>query len=99
VEAAIRELEEETGYRAASMTELFGGPASAGLSSETMTFFRAEGLKKVGLGGGDDAEDIVVHEVPLDEVEDWVRRYTRENDCLLDMKVFAGVYFAMAVLD
>src|SRR5690349_8840421 len=38
-EAAGRELEEETGYRAGHMETLTHGPASSGLTSETVTLF------------------------------------------------------------
>src|SRR3954466_140639 len=50
--AAIRELEEETGYRAQRMVDLGRFHASAGMSSEAFTLLRAEGLAKVGGGGG-----------------------------------------------
>ena len=68
VEAAKRELLEETGYEASTWFDLGHGPASAGLTDETIHFFGARGLKKTGPGGGDASEDIVVREVPLAEV-------------------------------
>lgn len=92
-QAAARELEEETGYRPGKLEELMSGPVSAGFSTETMTFFLATELEKVGEGGGDEAEDIRVHEVPLDSVEDWVRDYVATHDCMVDLKIFTGVYF------
>jgi len=67
--AAIRELEEETGYRAERMVNLGRFHASPGMSSEAFTLVRAEGLTKVGEGGGVDAhEDIEVHRVALEAV-------------------------------
>jgi ADP-ribose pyrophosphatase len=42
--AAIRELEEETGYRAERMVDLGRFHASSGMSSEGFTLLRAEGL-------------------------------------------------------
>ncbi|HEX8223688.1 MAG TPA: NUDIX hydrolase [Allosphingosinicella sp.] len=66
--AAIRELEEETGYRAERMADLGRYYASAGMSSEGFTLLRAEGLAKVGEGGGVAGEDIEVHRVRLAEV-------------------------------
>jgi len=71
--AAIRELEEETGYRAERMVDLGRFHASPGMSSEGFTLLRAEGLTKVGEGGGVEGEDIVVHRVPLDEVADFIQ--------------------------
>jgi ADP-ribose pyrophosphatase len=66
--AAIRELEEETGYRAERMVDLGRYYASPGMSSEGFTLLRAEGLAKVGEGGGVAGEDIEVHRVKLEEV-------------------------------
>jgi ADP-ribose pyrophosphatase len=66
--AAIRELEEETGYRAERMVDLGRFHASPGMSSEGFTLLRAEGLSKVGRGGGTVGEDIAVHRVKLEDV-------------------------------
>ena len=63
--AAIRELEEETGYRAERMVDLGRYFASPGMSSEGFNLLRAEGLTKVGAGGGVPGENIIVHRVPL----------------------------------
>lgn len=70
--AAIRELEEETGYRAERAVDLGRFHASPGMSSEGFTLLRAEGLAKVGEGGGVAGEDIAVHRVKLDEVAAFV---------------------------
>lgn len=89
--AARRELVEETGYDAETLTAVAEGPPSAGTTSEIVTFFRATGLLRVGPGGGDGTEKITVHQVPLDRVGDWLRE--REQDGLLvDPKVYAGLY-------
>ena len=93
--AALRELEEETGYRAASCERLFAGPLSAGMTTEVVTFFHATGLKRVGGGGGDGSEKITVHEVPLDEAEAWLRA-RNEAGTLIDPKVYAGLYVLAA---
>jgi ADP-ribose pyrophosphatase len=90
--AATRELLEETGYKAGSMRYLTEGPASAGLSTEVITFFHACGLKKVTLGGGDAEEDITVHEVPLSELENWLLNKCASG-CLVDYKIYASLYF------
>jgi ADP-ribose pyrophosphatase len=70
--AAARELEEETGYRPERVVELGRFHASPGMSSEGFTLLRAEGLSRVGEGGGVDGEDIIVHRVPLAEVASFV---------------------------
>ncbi|MEA3040897.1 MAG: ADP-ribose pyrophosphatase [Sphingomonadales bacterium] len=70
--AAIRELEEETGYRAERMVELGRFFASPGMSAEGFTLLRAEGLTRTGEGGGVGGEDIQVHRVPLGDVADFV---------------------------
>jgi ADP-ribose pyrophosphatase len=89
---AKRELWEETGYRARSMVKLLEGPAASGSSSDLITFFRAGGLKKTGKGGGDDTEDIVVHEIPLKDVEAWLAGQARQGR-LIDPKIYTGLYF------
>lgn len=67
-DAAARELEEETGFRAARWHRLYDVPLSVGTSPELLTLFRATGLVRVGPGGGDHTEDITVHLVPLHAV-------------------------------
>jgi len=68
-EAARRELEEETGYRAARMEVIGEFHSSPGMVSESFTLVRAHGLEKVGPGGGTDSENITVHRVPLAGIE------------------------------
>jgi ADP-ribose pyrophosphatase len=70
--SAARELEEETGYRAASVTSLGTFYASPGMVSECFTLVRAEGLTKVSDGGGTADENIAVHRVPLAGVADFI---------------------------
>ena len=91
--AAARELEEETGYRPASVELLTEGPSSAGLTSETIRLVRATDLMKVSAGGGDESEDIIVHEVPLAEVAAWLDE-RRQAGVPIDAKVYAGLWFA-----
>ncbi len=91
--AANRELEEETGFRADRLTLLARAPSSGGMTSEVVSFLLADGLRKVGPGGGVEGEDITVHSVPLANVERWLRQREREG-CLLDPKIFAGLYLA-----
>lgn len=64
-DAAARELEEETGYRADAIEALGEFASSPGMVSETFTLVRARGLTRVGDGGGVHDENITVHRVPL----------------------------------
>lgn len=84
--AAIRELEEETGYRAEHMVDLGRFHASPGMSSEGFTLLRAEGLTRVGPGGGVPGEDIEVHHVPIGEAADFVAA-KRAEGCAIDVKL------------
>jgi ADP-ribose pyrophosphatase len=88
--AARRELLEETGYEAARFTRLSDGTSSAGITSEVITMFLAEGLKKIGAGVGDGHEQITVHEVPLAQVHAWLVAQ-RARGAAVDFKVFAAV--------
>lgn len=90
--AARRELEEETGYTCARVEPLHSGPSSAGMSTEMMHFVRALELRKVGAGGGDATESIVVHEVPRAEAGVWLREKSRQGYSI-DPKLFAGLWF------
>jgi ADP-ribose pyrophosphatase len=87
-ETARKELEEETGYRCASVERLAGGPTSPGITSETIAFFLATGLERAGSG----EEEITVHEVALDGIEEWLRARA-DDGVLIDVKVWAGFYF------
>ncbi len=90
--AAIRELEEETGFVATAWRLLAEGPSSVGISTEVVTFFRATGLARVGPGGGDDTEDITVHVVPVAGVSAFLAEKAAAG-ALVDPKVFAALYF------
>lgn len=68
-EAAARELEEETGYRADTVEDLGEFYSSPGMTSERFTVVRATGLTKVGEG----EEEITVHRVPRGELAGFVR--------------------------
>jgi len=78
-EAAARELEEETGYRAGRIDVLGEFWSSPGMVSESFTLLRAHDLVRVGPGGGTDGEDIVVHRVPLAALADRVAAWRGEG--------------------
>jgi ADP-ribose diphosphatase len=85
-EAAARELEEETGYRPARMTDLGFYYSSPGMVSEGFTLLRAQGLEKVSDGGGVDGEDIVVHRVKLGDIAAFIAA-KRAEGCAIDVRM------------
>jgi ADP-ribose pyrophosphatase len=94
VEAARRELREETGYEAAEWEQLIGGPTSAGLSNEVVIFFRGRNLRKVCEGGGTADEKIQVHEVPVLSVPEWLREKEKQG-VAVDPRIYVGLYFLL----
>lgn len=72
LDAAGRELEEETGWKAESLESLGEFYSSPGMVSESFTLVRASGLRQTGVGGGTDGEDITVYRVPLAELSVFV---------------------------
>jgi len=77
--AAIRELEEETGYRAGTMKDCGEFYSSPGMVSESFSLFKASGLSKVSEGGGVEGENITVHRVALSELDEFVAQKRREG--------------------
>ena len=86
IESAVRELEEEAGYRAAHWEELGEVWSSPGMLSESFTLVKATGLTRVGDGGGTDHEDIVVHRVPLSRIAETVAEH-RARGHAIDVKL------------
>ena len=91
-EACKRELVEEAGYQAESVTVWTEGPTSAGLTSEVISLVFAEGLKRVGEGGGLPSENIECFEIPLRSVSRWLDKCVEEG-CIIDPKIFACLHF------
>jgi ADP-ribose pyrophosphatase len=90
--AAQRELLEETGWQAERIEVLMAGPSSSGMSNEIIAFARAHGLTRVHAGGGDESENITVHEIPRREAAAWLDRQ-RRSGFSIDPKLYAGLYF------
>lgn len=95
-EAALRELEEETGYTADNIEVILTGPNSAGLCSEVVTLFLAKGVRKVSAGGGVEGEDIVTHEVPVEGLLGWLQD-ANARGVLVDPKVLSALAFVGSV--
>ena len=89
--AASRELLEETGWQAARVELLMSGPTSSGMSNERVAFVRARDLVRMHAGGGDDSEQILVHEVPVADAPTWMARKMAEG-YQLDAKLWAGLW-------
>ncbi len=85
-EAANRELEEETGYRAARMEVVGEFWSSPGMVTESFTLLRAHGLEKISAGGGVEGENITVHRVALSELPDFVAQ-ARAKGHAIDVKM------------
>lgn len=94
VEAAKRELFEETGFEAENWKLLIVGPSSPASMSDMIHVFRAEKLRRTGKGGGDETEDIHTHLVPLAQVHEWFSERQKEG-YLVDPKVYAGLYLLL----
>ena len=84
--AAGRELEEETGYRAAVLEDLGSFWSSPGMVSESFTLVRARELTRVGDGGGVGGEDITVHRVPLETLAGFIAA-KRADGCGIDVRM------------
>ena len=89
--AAKRELLEETGWQAESIQVLMIGPTSSGLSNELIAFVRATKLTRIDDGGGDETENITVHEVPVSEAAQWLTQKMAEGYAM-DPKLWAGLW-------
>jgi ADP-ribose pyrophosphatase len=86
VEAAKRELLEETGHTARQWQRLWRGAASSGLTDEMVTLFAARGVERVAAGGGCGDERITLHAVPRGELEAWLEARAAEG-FVIDIKV------------
>ena len=76
---------------ATKLIALAAGPIAVGVSDELVTFFEARGLRGVGPGGGDDSEEITVHEVPLAGLRAFLAA-KEESGLAVDPKIFSGLF-------
>jgi ADP-ribose pyrophosphatase len=82
LDSAARELEEETGYRAAQWEDLGEFWSSPGMVTESYTLLKATGLTRVGDGGGTAHEEIVVHRVPLDRIAETIAEHRARGNAI-----------------
>lgn len=86
LEAAGRELEEESGYRAQTLVSLGEYFSSPGMVSESFTLVKATGLTKISDGGGVEGEAIVPHRVALSALADFIAT-KRHEGCAIDVRL------------
>jgi ADP-ribose pyrophosphatase len=91
--AAGRELEEETGYHAETLTSLGEYYSSPGMVSESFTLVRATGLTKIGEGGGVEGEGITPHRIALARLSDFIAT-KRAEGCGVDVRISMLLGFA-----
>jgi len=91
--AAVRELEEETGWRANEVSEIMRCPTSAGMSDEIAVFMRCGNLVQVSAGGGTPSENITVHAIANEQITAWLDAQ-RADGIYLDPKIYAALYWA-----
>lgn len=87
-EGAIRELEEETGYRANSMKKIREFYPSVGYSNEKLTIYLAKNLVKTKRHL-DETEDITVCLIPLEEV----KQMLEDNEIITASATIALLYY------
>lgn len=97
-QAAQRELIEETGYQAGTLQQITTVTTSAGMTNEIATYFLADQLKKVGPGGGDSSENITVHEIEIEEIDNWLAR-AQKAEKKIAARVYGGLYLLQKSID
>jgi ADP-ribose pyrophosphatase len=91
-ETAVKELEEEAGFTAERIERLGDFYASPGMLSESFTLVRAHGVRRIGKGGGDENEEIVVHLVERSDIPNFVEQKRAERRAI-DVKLLIFMNF------
>lgn len=86
-DAALRELEEETGYRAKNIEYLTEFYSTPGFCTEKLSIFYAKDLEFVGQNL-DEGENLEVVEMPLEEVMSMI-----ESGEIMDGKTISSILF------
>ena len=85
---AVRELEEETGYKPASVDKLGEIYTAPGYCTEILHLYLMRDLKKGNHNREEGELGMVVHELTLDEIE----KKIKEGE-IVDSKTICGIYF------
>lgn len=88
---ALRELEEETGFRAKRAELLIEGPVASGLTSERLYLMRCHEIERVHGGGGVGGESITVHTPPLSSIDDWLAAQARAG-IEIEPRIYTALY-------
>lgn len=91
-EAAKREMMEESGYTG-NFLYLGKSASSPGMTDEINHFVLATELLKVSKGGGVGDENIIVHEVPINCLSEWMNAREGEGK-IISAKTYAGLWMA-----
>ena len=62
------------------------------MTNEQVTVFLATGLQKISEGGGVDDEQITVHELPLEDLEGWLKNQAADGK-MIDSRVYAAIHW------
>ncbi|GAA0123861.1 MAG: NUDIX hydrolase [Clostridium argentinense] len=84
---AIRELEEETGYKTKELTYLGKIATTPGFSDEFIHIFKAENLYEGNIGGDED-EFINLHQYTIEEIKEMIKAGK-----IIDGKTIAALSF------
>ena len=90
VQAAQRELLEETGYSSKVWRAIYRAPSSPGLTSEVVDYFLANNARQTAAGGGVEGEGITVHTIPLRTIRRWLRGEMAKG-LMVDPKVYVAL--------
>ncbi len=91
-QAAGRELEEETGYKANRIRFMFKAFVSPGLSTELLHYFIADKLKKTKTNF-DEEEEIETIEVTFDEILEMIKNNEIKNNMTITSIFFYLQFF------
>jgi ADP-ribose pyrophosphatase len=91
IECAFRELQEETGYEAKTLTKIYDIYSTPGFSNEKIYLFKAEGLTYTSTNFDED-EDIEIIAISKDKAKKML-----ETGQLIDSKTIVGVLFWLSM--